>query len=85
MVDFRYTTLQLDAGFRSTLHVDAANVGKSMTTALGPFLMGNLWQADGTSEGVIVPSPKASASPDEEKYSIDVNKLRLAHQKKDKQ
>ena len=43
---FRYTTIQLNNGYSSKLHVDSNNEGPSMIMAVGEFTGGDLWIYD---------------------------------------
>jgi hypothetical protein len=44
---FTFTTIQLNRSIRPKIHRDSANVGLSMTLAIGPFMGGGLWQSSG--------------------------------------
>ena len=41
--DFQYTSIQVNIGLASTLHVDSGNMGPSLIIALGPFTGGQVW------------------------------------------
>ena len=43
---FKFTSIQVNANYRSAMHCDGANVGASAIVALGDFTGGNLWTHD---------------------------------------
>ena len=45
--DFGFSTAQLNRELRPKLHRDSANLGSSLTIALGPYVGGGLWQSQG--------------------------------------
>ena len=47
MKNFSFSTIQLNRSVRPKIHRDSANVGPSLTLAIGPFMGGGLWQAAG--------------------------------------
>jgi hypothetical protein len=46
---FQFTTAQVNRGLRPKRHRDGANVGSSLTIAIGPYVGGTLWQATSAS------------------------------------
>ena len=61
---FRYTTIQLNFGYASKLHVDSNNLGPSMIIALGKFDGGRLWIHDVNGNDEMTLTNKLKGWPD---------------------